>query len=73
MSAWRADFTLCFKSSASSCQPKKSSIMPEAKTEPKGLAIPFPAMFGAEPWTGSNSEVLAGMDVAGGREAEAAG
>ena len=30
-------------------------------------------MLGAEPWTGSKSEVRAGMDVAGGREAEAAG
>ena len=60
MSAWRADFTLCFKSTASSCQPRKSSIMPEARTEPKGLAMPFPAMLGAEPWTGSKSEVWPG-------------
>ena len=30
-------------------QPKKSSIIAEVRTEPSGLAMPFPAMFGAEP------------------------
>ena len=73
MFSWRADFTVCFNKADSSCQPKNSSIMPEARTEPKGLAMPFPAMLGAEPWTGSKSEVLAGVDVGGGGEAEAAG
>jgi len=60
MSSWRADFTLCFNNLASGCQPRKSNIMLEAKTEPKGFAIPFPAMFGAEPWTGSKREVWPG-------------
>ena len=32
--------------------------MAEARTEPRGLAMPFPAMLGAEPWTGSKSEVF---------------
>ena len=48
-SSWRADFTDCFKRADSSGQPRKSNIMQEAKTEPKGLAMPFPAMLGAEP------------------------
>src|SRR6202140_4116005 len=36
------------------------SITPLAKTEPSGFAIPLPAMFGAEPCTGSNNDVCPG-------------
>src|SRR5208283_5229484 len=62
----RAHFTDCFNTADSSFQPKNSSNMPEARTASKGLAIPFPAMLGAEPWTGSKSEVRPGWMLADG-------
>src|ERR1700688_1550662 len=44
-----AAFTALFKAAASACHPRNSNIIALAKTEPSGLAIPLPAMFGAEP------------------------
>src|ERR1700676_1138888 len=42
--------------SAASGIPKCRSIMAPDQICPMGLAIPFPAMSGAEPWTGSNMD-----------------
>ncbi len=66
MLSLRADFTDCFSWCASSFQPRNSINKPAVRTEPKGLAIPFPAMLGAEPWTGSKSEVRPGWMLAEG-------
>lgn len=38
---------------AADASPRCSSIMAADKIAASGLAIPFPVMFGAEPWTGS--------------------
>ena len=53
-------------------QPSVSSISAADRIAPIGLATFFPASGGAEPCTGSNSDVRAGMDVARGRHAEPA-
>src|ERR1700738_839818 len=42
--------------SAPSSAPRCRSIMAPDQICPMGLAIPFPAMSGADPWTGSNME-----------------
>jgi hypothetical protein len=44
----------CWTALASSCRPKCSSISAALPMAPTGLQIPWPAMSGAEPWTGSN-------------------
>ena len=41
---------------AASFSPKWSSIKAPDHICPIGFAIPFPAMSGAEPWTGSNRD-----------------
>src|SRR5438552_13701616 len=56
----KAALTAARSAAVSVFQPRNSSIIAEVRTEPNGLAIPFPAIFGAEPCTGSNSEVLPG-------------
>src|SRR5260370_41073056 len=45
---------------ASGFQPRNSNIIAEARTEPKGLAMRFPAILGADPCTGSSSDDLPG-------------
>ena len=60
---------------AASGSPRWSSIMAPAQIWPTGLAMPWPAMSGADPCTGSNSDgnSRSGFDVAGGRDADRAG
>ena len=41
---------------AASFSPRWSSIKAPDHICPIGLAIPFPAISGAEPWTGSNND-----------------
>ena len=41
---------------AASDSPRWSSIIAADQIWPMGLAMPWPAMSGAEPWTGSNSD-----------------
>src|SRR5207245_537948 len=53
--------TAALMAAASSAQPKWSSIMDAARIAARGLAIFFPAYFGAEPCTGSNSDTLSGL------------
>src|SRR5207302_11372174 len=53
----KAALTAVRRAAVSVFQPRNSSIIAEVRTEANGLAIPFPAIFGAEPCTGSNSEV----------------
>ncbi len=60
---------------AASGWPRWSSIIAPDQIWPIGLAMPRPAMSGAEPWTGSNIEgnVALGVDVGRGRDADRAG
>src|SRR6266511_2518696 len=48
--------TACSSAAAAWCSPRWSSISPAESTAAMGLALPVPAMSGAEPCTGSNSE-----------------
>src|SRR5712671_4700664 len=55
--------------SAASERPKCLNIIAPDQICPMGFAIPFPAMSGAEPWTGSNID---GYSYSGYRLAEGA-
>ena len=57
---------------ASSVRPSVSSISAADRIAPIGFATFFPASGGADPCTGSNSDVRPGMNVARRRHAEAA-
>ena len=59
---------------AASAWPRKSSISAPDQIWPIGLAMPLPAMSGAEPCTGSNSDgnVALGIDVGRRRDADRA-
>ena len=52
----RAAFIAPMTRSPASGNPRCSSIIAAHQICPIGLAIPLPAMSGAEPWTGSNME-----------------
>src|SRR5438445_13434880 len=50
----KAARTAVRSAAASAFQPRNSSIIADVRTEPNGFAMPFPAILGAEPCTGSN-------------------
>ena len=57
--------------SAAACSPRWRSIRTPDRISAVGLALSWPAYFGAEPWTGSKTAASV-ADVGAGRDAQAA-